>query len=192
MSKKTPWIFVDCEARGTSPVHGVLTEFGAVHYDTRDTFHGRLFDATPDPANPAISIVGERIATDEDVAESFAAWLREHLGNRRPVFVSDNPAYDWQWIAGMFDRAGMDNPFGHSGRRISDFWAGLNRDWSDTQSWKQFRKTAHDHNPVHDAMGNVEAFEEIMRLAKAPEQPLSTAIEPGLPAAAPDGTGTMA
>ncbi len=70
MSKKTPWVFVDCEARGTSPVHGVL------------------------------------------------------------VFVSDNPAYDWQWIAGMFDRAGLDNPFGHSGRRISDFWAGLNGDWS--------------------------------------------------------------
>ena len=96
MSKKTPWVFVDCEARGTSPVHGVLTEFGAVHYDTRDTFHGRLFDATPDPDNPAISIVGERVATDEDVAESFAAWLHEHFGNSRPVFVSDNPAYDWQ------------------------------------------------------------------------------------------------
>ena len=64
MSKKTPWIFVDCEARGTSPVHGVLTESGAVHYDTRDTFHGRLFEATPDPENPAISLVGERIATD--------------------------------------------------------------------------------------------------------------------------------
>ena len=150
MSNTTPWIFVDCEARGISAVHGVLTEFGAVHYDTRDTFHGRLFDATPDPGNPAISIVGDRIATDEEVAESFAAWLQEHLGNRRPVFVSDNPAYDWQWIAGMFDRAGMDNPFGHSGRRISDFWAGLNRDWSETQGWKRFRRTAHDHNPVHD------------------------------------------
>ena len=165
MSKKTPWVFVDCEARGTSPVHGVLTEFGAVHYDTRDTFYGRLFEATPDPDNPAISIVGERIATDEEVAESFAAWLREHLGGRRPVFVSDNPAYDWQWIAGMFDRAGMDNPFGHSGRRISDFWAGLNRNWSETQGWKRFRRTVHDHNPVNDAMGNVEAFEEILRLA---------------------------
>jgi hypothetical protein len=108
MSKKTPWIFVDCEARGTSPVHGVLTEFGAVHYDTRDTFYGRLFEATPDPENPAISVVGERIAADKEVAESFAAWLQEHLGNSQPVFVSDNPAYDWQWIAGMFDRAGMD------------------------------------------------------------------------------------
>jgi hypothetical protein len=72
MSKKTPWVFVDCEARGTSPVRGVLTEFGAVHYDTRDTFHGRLFDATPHPDNPAISIVGERTATDKDVAESFS------------------------------------------------------------------------------------------------------------------------
>ncbi len=82
MSKKTPWIFVDCEARGTSPVHGVLTEFGAVHYDTRDTFHGRLFDAAPDPG------------------------------------------------------------------------------------WKRFRKTAHDHNPVNDAMGNVEAFDEILRLSR--------------------------
>jgi hypothetical protein len=114
---KTPWIFVDCEARGTSPAHGVLTEFGAVHYDTRDTFYGRLFHATPDPENPAISIAGARMATDKEVAESFAAWLRGHLGDSRPVFVSDNPAYDWQWIAGMFDRAGMDSPFGHSGRR---------------------------------------------------------------------------
>ena len=53
---------------GISPVRGVLTEFGAVHYDTRDTFHGRLFEATPDPANPAISVVGERVATDTEVA----------------------------------------------------------------------------------------------------------------------------
>jgi hypothetical protein len=169
VSKRTPWVFVDCEARGISPVRGVLTEFGAVHYDTRETFHGRLFEATPDPVNPAVSVVGERVATDTEVAASFASWLREHVGNSRPVFISDNPAYDWQWIAGMFDRAGMDNPFGHSGRRISDFWAGLNRNWSETQSWKRFRRTAHDHNPVNDAMGNVEAFEEILRIAHAAE-----------------------
>jgi hypothetical protein len=31
-------------------------------------------------------------------------------------------------------------------------------------------------------MGNVEAFEEIMRVAKAPVQPLGTVIEPGLSA----------
>ena len=55
---------------------------------------------------------------------------------------------------------------GHSARRISDFWAGLNRDWSETQGWKRFRRTAHDHNPVNDAMGNVEAFDEILRMAQ--------------------------
>ena len=30
----------------------------------------------------------------------------------------------------------------------------------------RFRRTAHDHNPVNDAMGNVEAFDEIMRVVK--------------------------
>jgi hypothetical protein len=163
MNEKTPWVFVDCEARGVSPVNGIMTEFGAVHYDSRDTFHGRLFESAPDPVNPAIPVVGARLATDREVAEDFTAWLRSHLGNGRIVLVSDNPAYDFMWIAGMFDRAGLGNPFGHSGRRISDFWAGLNRDWSNTQKWKKFRRTPHDHNPVNDAMGNVEAFEEIMR-----------------------------
>src|SRR5260370_7110265 len=113
MSNNTPWIFVDCEARGASPVHGVLTEFGAVHYDTRDTFHGRLFDGTPDPDNPAVPIVGERLASDTEVAGKFAAWLKDHLGDRRPAFVSANPAYDSQWIAALFDRPAMPNPSRH-------------------------------------------------------------------------------
>lgn len=160
------WIFVDCEARGTSPVNGILTEFGAVHYKSRKTFHGKLYDGSPDPENPAVPLIGERLDTDANVASRFTAWLKEVCGNDRPIFVSDNVAYDWQWIAGMYDRAGMTNPFGHSGRRISDFWAGLQRNFGETQSWKRFRKTKHDHNPVNDAMGNVEAFEQIMRELK--------------------------
>jgi hypothetical protein len=159
------WVLVDCEARGTSPVNGTLTEFGAVLYVTRDTFHGRLFEAVPDPDHPAVPLVGRRVASDDEIAIRLTAWLQDHLGGQRPVLVSDNPAYDFMWIAGMYDRAGMPNPFGHSGRRISDFWAGLHRDWRRTQDWKQFRRTPHDHNPVHDALGNCEALEEILRLA---------------------------
>jgi hypothetical protein len=97
VSKKTPWIFGDCEARGTSPVNGVLTEFGAVHFDTRETFHGRLYESVPDPANPEVALVGDRIATDKTdkkVAADFAAWLRAHVEASRPVFVSDNPAWE--------------------------------------------------------------------------------------------------
>ena len=82
------------------------------------------------------------------------------------MFVSDNVAYDWQWVSAMFDRANITNPFGHSGRRLSDFWAGLQNNWGDTQSWKKYRITLHDHNPVHDAMGNVEAFQKMKEIAK--------------------------
>jgi hypothetical protein len=76
--------------------------------------------------------------------------------------VSDNPAYDWQWINYGFDKHLGFNPFGHSARRISDFYAGLRGDWDNTQGWKRLRVTPHDHNPVNDAMGNVEAFERLM------------------------------
>jgi hypothetical protein len=96
-------VFVDCEARGPSPVSGILTEFGAVHYVGRATFHGRLFEGGPDPDNPAIPIPGERVATEHEVATRLTAWLREVCGKDRPTFVSDNVAYDWQWIAGLFD-----------------------------------------------------------------------------------------
>jgi hypothetical protein len=169
------WIFVDVEARGRSPVNGVMTEFGAVHESSRKSFHGVLFEGEADPHNPAVPLIGKQVATDKEVAESFAAWLEEVGGNERPVFVSDNVAWDWQWIAALFDRADMDNPFGHSGRRISDFWAGLQNNWGDTQSWKRFRVTPHDHNPVHDAMGNVEAFQRIKEIAKLQREAPKTA-----------------
>jgi hypothetical protein len=78
------------------------------------------------------------------------------------IFVSDNPAFDFQWINYGFQHALGRNPFGHSARRISDFYAGLVGDFSNSQSWKRLRITRHDHNPVHDAMGNVEAFERLL------------------------------
>lgn len=51
-----------------------------------------------------------------------------------------------------------ENPFGHSGRRIADFYAGLVGDFRSTQKWKGLRRTKHDHHPVHDALGNAEAL----------------------------------
>lgn len=162
------WIFVDVEALGTSPINGVMMEFGAVHEPTRKTFHGAIYESRPNPNNPVIPeiVFSKPLARLSDVATAFVDWLAEVGGKERPIFVSDNPAFDFMWIAGMFDVAGIDNPFGNSGRRISDFWAGLQHNWGDTQSWKNYRQTPHDHNPVNDAMGNVEAFREIMTIAK--------------------------
>lgn len=166
MKRFKKFIFVDVEAIGASPAMGKMTEFGAVDFETRKTFHGILFKSTPDPDNPAKPLdTDERVNSTLDVAKDFKQWLDE-LGGGRAIFISDNPAYDWQWVSYMFDLCGIDNPFGHSGRRISDFWAGFNNKWGETQSWKRFRKTPHDHNPVNDAMGNVEAFEHIMQLVE--------------------------
>ena len=142
-------VFVDCEAYGGCPRTGQLTEFGAVIYPTREKFHGRL----------------PEIATDSEfleVFQNFYKWLGD-VTIDRPVLVSDNPAFDWQWINDGFWRTLGHNPFGHSARRISDFYAGLVGDFSKTQSWKRLRVTKHDHNPVHDALGNLEAFERLLK-----------------------------
>src|SRR3954447_26622473 len=53
-------IFVDCEATGPCPGKGELTEFGAVEYESRQTFHGVLFEARPRADNPALSELRSR------------------------------------------------------------------------------------------------------------------------------------
>jgi hypothetical protein len=157
-------IFVDCEAYGGAPSVGQLTEFGAVEFNSRNWFHGKIVESTPDPSNPAIPLPTGPAdpAHEAEVFEGFERWIKKVSNGQQPTFVSDNNGYDWQWINDGFWRTLGYNPFGFSSRRISDFWAGLNRDFSNTQKWKSLRKTVHDHNPVNDAMGNVEAFSTIL------------------------------
>jgi hypothetical protein len=154
-------VFVDCEASGPCPGKGELTEFGAVEYRTRETFHGILIESVPREDNPHLSEVTGRRFDPVVVFEAFESWLTE-VCEARPIFISDNPAFDWQWINYGFHHALGRNPLGHSGRRISDFYAGLVGEFWNSQAWKRLRITPHDHNPVHDALGNVEAFERIL------------------------------
>jgi hypothetical protein len=138
------FIIVDVEggpAGGRFAGPGCMGEFGAVLFDhppfaTR--FHGK--------------------DDSKETMQLFVLWLTEIAKGDRIVFVSDNPAYDWQHINwALWNRVG-ENPFGHSARRIGDYWAGTRRDWSETQGWKKYRRTLHDHNPVNDAVGNAEAL----------------------------------
>jgi hypothetical protein len=69
------YIFVDVEALGTSPVNGTMTEFGAVHGTSKETYHGVLFEGAPNPENPAVPVVGERVNTDLALAQNFASWF---------------------------------------------------------------------------------------------------------------------
>ena len=80
-----------------APSVGDMTEFGAVDVNALqdgrvETFHGT------------------------DCSEDTFRQFREWLTPRMPVvFVSDNPAYDFQWINFYFWRYFGENPFGHSG-----------------------------------------------------------------------------
>ena len=145
-------IFVDVEASGPAPCVGKMTEFGAVIYDPDSDYY--------------ISYHGSD--DSKETMESFLFWLEDmsskpHEIKANVLFISDNPAFDWQFINDAFWKHGIPNPFGHSARRIGDFYAGCVRDFWKASSWKSWRKTPHDHNPVHDALGNVEAFKEILR-----------------------------
>ena len=137
-------IFVDCEAPlGVgSPAVGDMTEFGAVDFKTRNWYHG--------------------MDCSKETFEEFDEWLVQ-MHDGRLIFVSDNPAYDWQWINFYFWKYLGRNPFGHSARRIGDFYAGLVGDFTAASKWKKLRVTKHDHNPVNDAMGNVEAFARMLK-----------------------------
>jgi hypothetical protein len=151
---------VDCEATGPCPGIGELTEFGAVHCTTRQTFHGVLFESEPDPEQPTHSIITGREFDQAEVFAAFEHWIKS-LSDGPHGMISDNPAYDFQWINYGFHHTLGRNPFGHSARRIGDFYAGLMGDWFKSKGWKRLRVTPHDHNPVNDAMGNVEALDRL-------------------------------
>jgi len=134
------------------------------------TFHGRIYDATPLKEKPEVSdpaSLSRLIAEPADVFKAFDQWLADLHVKGGVSFVSDNVAFDWMWICdGLWRHVGRCR-FGHSGRRISDFYAGLTGDFRNTQKWKRLRVTNHDHNPVHDAIGNVEAFDRMLRGERA-------------------------
>ncbi len=95
----------------------------------------------------------------------FNGWLKENSVGK-PMFISDNPAFDWQWINYYMHCYCGSNPFGFSARRIGDFYSGLERNWFAASKWKSMRKTAHTHNPVDDARGNAEALIAIAKKYK--------------------------
>lgn len=93
---------------------------------------------------------------------AFRQWILSVNKNGRPIFMSDNVAYDWQFINYYFHFYLGENPFGHSGRRIGDLYAGLTKNMY--AKWKFLRKTKHTHDPLDDAMGNVEALLEMKKM----------------------------
>ncbi len=158
-------VVVDIESDGAIPHKYSMVCFGAVVVEPSlsKTFYGKTRPISDEWQPQALAISGfsreEHLTFDEpaEVMANFRDWLNNNV-NGRPIFISDNLAYDWQWINYYFHYYLGSNPFGFSGRRIGDLYSGLEKDFFAASAWKKFRKTSHTHNPVDDALGNAEAL----------------------------------
>jgi hypothetical protein len=154
---------VDVEADGPIPGDYSMVCFGAVVVEPslEKVFYGQLRPISEQWVPAALNVSGfsreETLAFPDpaDVMRSFQAWLQESSAGR-PMFVSDNNGFDWQFINWYFHKFVGSNPFGHSSTNLGSLYKGLVADAFKT--FKHLRKTAHTHNPVDDAKGNAEAL----------------------------------
>lgn len=157
---------IDVESDAQSPAVGSMVSFGAVKVSNPNiAFYGKVRPITHTWEAAALAVSGfsreehETFDDPEEVMKAFKVWLIMNNSDGRPQFISDNPAFDWQWINFYFWKFVGDNPLGHSARRIGDLYCGLVKDARKNRVWKhKYRKTKHTHNPVDDARGNAEAI----------------------------------
>ena len=161
-------IIVDVESDGPCPDLYSMVCFGAVCLnDLSKTFYGKTAPISNQYIKEALNVSGytrfehKEFPEPKETMIEFKNWLESV--DKKPIFISDNPAFDWQWINYYFHRYIGKNPFGFSARRIGDIYSGLVHDMRKSNEWKRFRKTKHTHNPVDDAIGNAEALLEMKK-----------------------------
>src|SRR5262245_22290065 len=99
------YFIVDVESDGPIPAVYSMVSFGAVRFDDKlaTTFYGQTKPISDRFVPEALAVSGhsraEHLGFEEPVVvmTRFEAWLSEHSSGR-PVFMSDNPAFDWQFI----------------------------------------------------------------------------------------------
>ena len=79
---------------------------------------------------------------------------------QKPIFVTDNLAFDWGFVHTYFHRYCNKNPFGHAGRNIPCLSLGF---YGSRDVWEEFRTEAHTHNALEDARGNARAFAKMIQ-----------------------------
>jgi hypothetical protein len=161
------YIMVDVESDGPIPGDYSMICFGAVivNKDLNQTFYGKLKPISDNFIPDALGISGlnreETLSFDDPgaVMQNFANWIAANCQGK-PIFISDNNGYDWMFICWYFHHFLKSNPFGYSSQNLGSLYKGLIKDTS--KNFKHLRQTKHSHNPVDDAIGNAEAFLQII------------------------------
>jgi DNA polymerase III epsilon subunit-like protein len=160
---------VDIEADGPAPGLFSMVSFGAVVVESglSRTFYAELAPISDRWIPDALAVSGftrEQLMNFEDpksVMTRFEEWVNAN-SKGRPIFIADNPGFDFAFINYYFHAFVGSNPFGFSSRRIGDLYCGAKLDTF--AKWKHLRKTNHSHNALDDAKGNAEAIIEMQRL----------------------------
>lgn len=162
------YFMVDVEADGPIPGDYSMVSFGAVVVDPGlgRTFYGQIRPISDKWIPEALAVSGhsrEQTLTFQDpqkVMQRFADWIAAQTSGR-PMFISDNNGFDWQFINWYFHHFLGENPFGHSSTNLGSLYKGVMKDAF--ASFKRLRRTRHTHNPVDDARGNAEALLAIQK-----------------------------
>lgn len=165
------YFVVDVESDGPCPGLYSMISFGAVKVQedlkNTPTFYGTLKPISDKWIPQALDVSGftreetMSFADPKYEMEDFANWIKENSVGR-PIFISDNNGFDWQFINYYFHRYIGENPFGFSSRRLADLYCGMQKDTY--AKWKHLRDTKHTHNPVDDAMGNAEVLVKMKKM----------------------------
>jgi len=166
------YIVVDVEADGAIPPKYSMVCFGAIIVEPTltKTFYGETKPISENYNHEALAVSGfsreQHLKFDDPtkVMQDFVDWIQKNsIGNH--IFISDNPAFDWQWINYYFHTYIGKKPFGYSARSIGYLYCGMKMNSGLNNEWKRkYRKTKHTHNPVDDAKGNAEALLEMKKL----------------------------
>jgi hypothetical protein len=157
------YIMVDIEADGPVPGDYSMVCFGAVlvREGLGETFYGRMKPVSDNWVPEALAVSGFsreetlRFPDPETVMIDFTNWIAEK-SKGKPMFISDNNGFDWQFINWYFHHFLKENPFGHSSANLGSLYKGVLRDVF--VNFRHLRTTAHTHHPVEDAKGNAEAL----------------------------------
>src|SRR5437867_183034 len=130
---------VDIESDGPIPGDYSMICFGAVIVEPalNRTFYGSMKPISEKWIPDALKISGftrEQASAFDDPAEvmrRFDTWLNEHIKDR-PMFISDNNGFDWQFINWYFHHFLERNPFGFSSTNLGSLYKGLVKDTSQT------------------------------------------------------------
>jgi hypothetical protein len=157
------YIMVDVESDGPIPGDYSMICFGAVVVEPglERSFYGQLRPISDKFIPEALAVSGfsreETLAFPEPagVMSAFADWVH-HAAEGRPMFISDNNGFDWQFVNWYFHHFTGKNPFGFSSTNLGSLYKGMMKDTF--QTFKHLRQTRHTHHPVDDAKGNAEAL----------------------------------